>query len=265
MRASNGIFETIVSLGEGKHQYKFLVDGRWCYDILQPVVTDPLDNVNNEIDVSFFMGQQIARTMHNKTYTYVRRPLGLPEVKPDPTKRHRHRHCNCRLTFMTSPHLELYPWHGTWSLLTAGANESPYARESDYASPCPMRDDDGEAEVTTAAGSENAQESAAPGSGAEESQTQSCSDSDEDDDGAVPPPPHATWTGRWAVDVLAGRVTFQTEGCLTLCGIAGPQHEWHQGTGVGALNIDHATVVLAPGLPPVLRTDAGQYLVAQRS
>uniref|UniRef100_A0A6B2LC84 AMP-activated protein kinase glycogen-binding domain-containing protein n=2 Tax=Arcella intermedia TaxID=1963864 RepID=A0A6B2LC84_9EUKA len=39
-------------LQEGSYQYKFIVDGKWCYDILKPTQKDPLGNINNVLLVS---------------------------------------------------------------------------------------------------------------------------------------------------------------------------------------------------------------------
>lgn len=44
-------FTLICGLPPGTYQYKFIVDGRWEFDPRQPLVTDPLGNVNNVITV----------------------------------------------------------------------------------------------------------------------------------------------------------------------------------------------------------------------
>lgn len=50
MRPSpQGGFEKVVHLKSGYHQYKFIVDGHWVYDILQSTTTDPFGNVNNQL------------------------------------------------------------------------------------------------------------------------------------------------------------------------------------------------------------------------
>ena len=40
-----------VQLPRGFHAYKFVVDGRWCYDVLKPRATDDCGNVNNVLCV----------------------------------------------------------------------------------------------------------------------------------------------------------------------------------------------------------------------
>lgn len=51
MVKSHGDFVTIVDLGEGEHEYKFLVDGQWMHDPTEPVVENNLGTKNNIITV----------------------------------------------------------------------------------------------------------------------------------------------------------------------------------------------------------------------
>ncbi|CAL5223035.1 g5490 [Coccomyxa viridis] len=44
---SPGVFSIVVHLPPGYHQYKFIVDGEWRHDEMQPFMPDPLGNVNN--------------------------------------------------------------------------------------------------------------------------------------------------------------------------------------------------------------------------
>ncbi|KDD72481.1 hypothetical protein H632_c3290p0, partial [Helicosporidium sp. ATCC 50920] len=41
------VFQVVVHLPPGYHQYKFIVDGEWRHDEAQPFMPDPLGNVNN--------------------------------------------------------------------------------------------------------------------------------------------------------------------------------------------------------------------------
>jgi len=47
----NGIFETQLHLSPGKYFFKFIVDGKWLYDVNSPYITDQSGNVNNVIQV----------------------------------------------------------------------------------------------------------------------------------------------------------------------------------------------------------------------
>ncbi|XP_071961921.1 5'-AMP-activated protein kinase subunit beta-2-like [Antedon mediterranea] len=51
MSKSTGEFVTIVELPEGKHEYKFNVDGQWTHDPKQPTVDNNVGSVNNTINV----------------------------------------------------------------------------------------------------------------------------------------------------------------------------------------------------------------------
>jgi 5'-AMP-activated protein kinase regulatory beta subunit len=51
MVKSHGDFVTIVDLPEGKHQYKFLVDGEWRHDSHEPTADNGLGTENNTINV----------------------------------------------------------------------------------------------------------------------------------------------------------------------------------------------------------------------
>ena len=49
---SKNPFYTTLDLPAGQHQYKFIVDGKWYFDIKKPNLHDPLGNINNYVDVS---------------------------------------------------------------------------------------------------------------------------------------------------------------------------------------------------------------------
>ncbi|CAF0739993.1 unnamed protein product [Didymodactylos carnosus] len=51
MVKSDNDFVAIVELPEGKHQYKFIIDGRWEYDLTEPSVEDGHSSRNNVITV----------------------------------------------------------------------------------------------------------------------------------------------------------------------------------------------------------------------
>jgi len=51
MVKSDNDFVTIVELPEGKHQYKFIIDGRWEYDLTEPSLDDGHNSRNNIITV----------------------------------------------------------------------------------------------------------------------------------------------------------------------------------------------------------------------
>jgi len=51
MVKSHGDFVTIVDLGEGEHEYKFLVDGQWMHDPSEPVQDNGMGSKNNIISV----------------------------------------------------------------------------------------------------------------------------------------------------------------------------------------------------------------------
>ena len=48
---SKNPFYALLELPAGHHQYKFIVDGKWYYDMKKPNLTDPLGNINNYVDV----------------------------------------------------------------------------------------------------------------------------------------------------------------------------------------------------------------------
>jgi len=50
-----------VQLPRGLHRYKFIVDNKWCYDVLRPYDTDDCGNVNNVIRVPY--GELIVQTL----------------------------------------------------------------------------------------------------------------------------------------------------------------------------------------------------------
>lgn len=45
-RAKDGVFVATLSLPTGITQYKFVVDGQWCYDPSTPFFTDGFGNIN---------------------------------------------------------------------------------------------------------------------------------------------------------------------------------------------------------------------------
>ena len=49
---SENPFCATLRLPEGRHQYKFIVDGKWYYDMKMPNMQDPLGNINNYVDIS---------------------------------------------------------------------------------------------------------------------------------------------------------------------------------------------------------------------
>lgn len=51
MIKSDGDFVTIVDLPEGEHQYKFVVDGKWEHDPVQPTIDDTFNGLNNIVIV----------------------------------------------------------------------------------------------------------------------------------------------------------------------------------------------------------------------
>lgn len=52
LERKNEILQTTIPLPPGVHQYKFIVDGRWCFDMARQTVTDPHGNINNVIQVT---------------------------------------------------------------------------------------------------------------------------------------------------------------------------------------------------------------------
>lgn len=48
---SKNPFYAVLKLPAGQHQYKFIVDGKWYFDMKKPNLSDPLGNVNNYVDV----------------------------------------------------------------------------------------------------------------------------------------------------------------------------------------------------------------------
>ena len=46
-------FETLINIPVGKHQYKFIVDGKWQYDETAPTVEDGYGSKNNIVEVRF--------------------------------------------------------------------------------------------------------------------------------------------------------------------------------------------------------------------
>ncbi|PXF42640.1 5'-AMP-activated protein kinase subunit beta-1 [Gracilariopsis chorda] len=51
LSTADGKYQLTLPLPPGKHVYKFIVDGEWCYDITQPTETDSEGNVNNVLVV----------------------------------------------------------------------------------------------------------------------------------------------------------------------------------------------------------------------
>jgi hypothetical protein len=48
-KKENGVFELVLDLPRGIYEYKFIVDNRWKYSLLQPTCKDSKGNVNNVI------------------------------------------------------------------------------------------------------------------------------------------------------------------------------------------------------------------------
>ena len=44
-------FELALMLPVGTYQYKYLVDGQWCYDNTQPFVPDSFGSYNNIVEI----------------------------------------------------------------------------------------------------------------------------------------------------------------------------------------------------------------------
>lgn len=65
-----GIFELILDLPKGKHQYKFIVDTKWLFSKNQPTCQDEKGNINNIIDTSSkgrsIENQQVKEIVINK-------------------------------------------------------------------------------------------------------------------------------------------------------------------------------------------------------
>uniref|UniRef100_A0A6B2LJ41 AMP-activated protein kinase glycogen-binding domain-containing protein n=1 Tax=Arcella intermedia TaxID=1963864 RepID=A0A6B2LJ41_9EUKA len=77
--AKNGSsFDYTIALPEGKHYYKYVVDGRWCYDILKPNETDSQGNTNNILTVDRIHTLP-APLLEDHAYTYV--PSSKPAVE----------------------------------------------------------------------------------------------------------------------------------------------------------------------------------------
>ena len=51
-KKSDGTFELLVQLGEGRYEYKFMVDGQWKHDPTQLLSRSTLGSVNNFFKVS---------------------------------------------------------------------------------------------------------------------------------------------------------------------------------------------------------------------
>mmetsp|Transcript_10803 Transcript_10803/g.28918 ORF Transcript_10803/g.28918 Transcript_10803/m.28918 type:complete len:214 (-) Transcript_10803:1167-1808(-) len=51
MMAKDGVWSAVVKLPKGKHEFKFIVDGEWMYDLTQPHEPDETGNYNNVIEV----------------------------------------------------------------------------------------------------------------------------------------------------------------------------------------------------------------------
>jgi len=73
-----------VKLGEGVYQYKFIVDGRWCYDILKKNSEDSDGNINNVIEV----GPQNKKTQRQERLSGRQQPKDQPKTitKEQPKK-----------------------------------------------------------------------------------------------------------------------------------------------------------------------------------
>lgn len=52
MANKDGKFEVFMHLPPGKHLYKFIVDGEWCYDITAATEQDDIGNINNYVIVA---------------------------------------------------------------------------------------------------------------------------------------------------------------------------------------------------------------------
>jgi hypothetical protein len=51
MTKIDNVFIVNICISHGIHQYKFIVDGKWCYDILKPTIDDNYGGKNNLINV----------------------------------------------------------------------------------------------------------------------------------------------------------------------------------------------------------------------
>jgi hypothetical protein len=80
---SDGIWELTLRLPPGRHQYKMIVDGNWCFDISRPIVRDSHGNINNIIeveDLNTVLMREINDT-YSLFYRHDRSPVECKTIK----------------------------------------------------------------------------------------------------------------------------------------------------------------------------------------
>jgi len=65
-RHPNGIWSKSVNLPDGTHSYKFIVDGKWCFDVLKDTQKDATGNVNNVITLGAAAPKQAKQAAPEK-------------------------------------------------------------------------------------------------------------------------------------------------------------------------------------------------------
>lgn len=100
----DGVWELRRRLPAAVFQYKFVVDGKWCYDVKKPQATDDQGNINNCFDGAFMLAAQVAKEIDRiKFVKAVAGPDGRERLTYLMFAREGGEYCE-----------GAYPWHGTW-------------------------------------------------------------------------------------------------------------------------------------------------------
>jgi len=67
-QAPNNSWSLILPLHHGTHYYKFVVDNKWCYDIIKPNEDDGSGNINNKLDVYATRSVAALGSPHYRVY-----------------------------------------------------------------------------------------------------------------------------------------------------------------------------------------------------
>ena len=83
-RNSDGIFRKLVKLSPGRYEYKFVVDGKWTSDPLNPVIRGDMGNsvIKAQIEVIEPMGNEIFLHFNISKKHCIARVPATYDVKP---------------------------------------------------------------------------------------------------------------------------------------------------------------------------------------
>lgn len=110
VRGADGTWEARMHLPARTYQYKFVVDGQWCYDVRRPTAGDDRGNVNNVLDGPFLLGAAAAKELERKTLACA------AERDPAAGAIAKTKFAYLGFSRFGGDCAEHYPWHGEWEL-----------------------------------------------------------------------------------------------------------------------------------------------------